>query len=70
MSQQLQHCPFCGLTDQDIINDEETPAISLHTYPGGYRVECEECACNGPWHHDLQAALDGWNSRSSTNKTI
>jgi Lar family restriction alleviation protein len=63
--QLLKHCPFCGLTDIDTISPDmgENPAVSMHTYPGGFRVECEGCGCNGPWHHDHQAALDAWDSR-------
>jgi Lar family restriction alleviation protein len=61
----LKHCPFCGLTDQDTISPDmcETPAVAMHSYPGGYRIECEGCGCKGPWHHDQQAALDAWGSR-------
>jgi Lar family restriction alleviation protein len=63
--QLLKACPFCGLTDIDTISPDmgETPAVSMHSYPGGFRVECEGCGCNGPWHHDHQAALDAWDSR-------
>ena len=63
--QLLKFCPFCGLTDIDTISPDmgETPAVSMHSYPGGFRVECEGCGCNGPWHHDHQAALDAWDYR-------
>lgn len=64
--QLLKHCPFCGLTDLDIINEENGElyfAVMIHNYPNGSRVECEGCGCNGPWHINYQSALDAWEKR-------
>jgi Lar family restriction alleviation protein len=64
-TQLLKHCPFCGLTDLDVIHEDEGQffAVTIHTYPGGSRVECEACGCNGPWHNDYQSALEAWDKR-------
>lgn len=62
----IKHCPFCGKSDKDTISPEmgETPAVALHNYPGGFRVECETCGCMGPWHHDHVKAIESWNRRA------
>ncbi len=61
----LAPCPFCGLTDKDTVSPDMglVPAVALHHYPQGYRVECEGCCCNGPWHHQHAAAVASWNRR-------
>lgn len=60
----LAPCPFCGLTDKDsVAPDAYIAAISSHSYPGGYRVECEGCGCNGPLNPEHSAALTAWNNR-------
>jgi Lar family restriction alleviation protein len=61
----LGPCPFCGTTALETVSPDmcETPAIAMHSYPGGYRVECEACCTAGPWHHNHEAALAAWNNR-------
>ena len=60
----LLPCPFCGLTDRDsVAPDAYIPAVTSNSYPGGYRVECEGCGCNGPFHPQHAAALEAWNHR-------
>ena len=65
----LSPCPFCGLTDQDAIAPEiapdmgQAPAVAMHSYPGGHRIECEGCDCNGPWRHYPAEAITAWNNR-------
>ena len=63
----LLPCPFCGLTDTISPDMGETPAVSMHSYPGGYRVECEGCVCMGPWHHQHIDALAAWNRRQDND---
>jgi Lar family restriction alleviation protein len=60
----LLPCPFCGLTDKDTVpNMGLVPAVAIHSYPQGYRVECEGCGCDGPWHHQHSEAIAVWNRR-------
>ena len=66
----LSPCPFCGLTDTDIINPDnmgKVAAVAMHSYPHGYRVECEGCCCNGPWHHQRSEAIAAWNRRPNSD---
>jgi Lar family restriction alleviation protein len=61
----LAPCPFCGLTDKDTVSHDmgRVAAVAMHSYPQGYRVECEGCFCNGPWHHNHPEAIVAWNRR-------
>ena len=64
---ELGPCPFCGTTAIETVSPDmcETPAIALHSYPNGYRVECESCCTMGPWHHNHEDALAAWNDHHS-----
>lgn len=64
----LAPCPFCGLTDKDTVSPDMglVPAVAMHSYPQGYRVECEGCCCNGPWHHQHAEAIAAWNRRPNS----
>lgn len=60
----MRPCPFCGTKKTDIVGN--TTGVSMHSYPGGYRVECEKCGATGPWdNEDPVRALNLWDSREA-----
>ena len=52
---ELQPCPFCGSTDLEVDDDDETSS-----------VECEKCKIMGPVGDDLEEVIKLWNKRIST----
>lgn len=59
----LLPCPFCGTTKNETV--DHAPGVSMHSYPSGYRVECEKCGATGPWDNDdAVRALALWDARS------
>lgn len=59
----LAACPFCGMTASNNAPKapKTAPAIAVHQYPQGHRVECKGCGCNGPWHLTQLDAVVAWN---------
>ena len=54
MSQELNHCPFCGSHE---LCPRDQDGISW--------VECCDCNAEGPTTEFLDDAIDAWNSRAT-----
>lgn len=65
----IKPCPFCGMSEQDQSITGNGQAVVVRRYPGGFRVECDGCCCMGPWHHQMQDAIESWNLRADVQPT-